>query len=210
MPEPHSHGVDGMPVYPDAVQVDAGEGAVPDATPDGPVAGVPVVRAFPFAFDTPGLADGAALYTPTAGDILFDAWVEVVEAWDGTTPTCDFGTFLDFDADGTGWLGAVWGPMDLTIPDQDDNSNGILLGQLVSGSNAITGLWKNLNAIGDTGLQVGRVALNKQRTLPSKFSAASPIKVCVNTNGNALTGTDPGATQGAAVLYLVTATPATV
>jgi hypothetical protein len=64
--------------------------------------GVPRVLAFPFAFDTPDLLTGAAVYTPTIGAVLLDAWVEIDIAWDGTTPLCDVGT-LDVDS-GVGWF----------------------------------------------------------------------------------------------------------
>lgn len=55
----------------------------------------PVVTAhkLPFAFDTPGLLDGAPLYTPTPGEILYDGWIEQVTSWDGTSPNADLGMF---------------------------------------------------------------------------------------------------------------------
>lgn len=65
----------------------------PYSAPGGAGAGTPVVRKFPFAFDTPDLLTGAPLYTPTIGDILLDGWVEIGTAWNGTTPKGDFGEF---------------------------------------------------------------------------------------------------------------------
>lgn len=54
------------------------------------------VRVIAKAFDhtTAGLATGAALYTPTIGDQLIQAWVEFDTAFDGTTPKADFGAFI--------------------------------------------------------------------------------------------------------------------
>jgi hypothetical protein len=37
------------------------------------------------------------VYTPTIGDVLFDAWIEVRTPWDGTTPLCDYGVFTSGD-----------------------------------------------------------------------------------------------------------------
>lgn len=53
---------------------------------------------------------------------------------------------------------------------------------------------------------IANAVSNSERLLPGKFTAADAIKVVVSQNGSS-TGADPGATQGAAVLYLVTATP---
>jgi hypothetical protein len=49
--------------------------------------------------------------------------------------------------------------------------------------------------------------LHGSHNVPAKFTAADPIKVCVSQDGTN-TGADPASTQGAGVLYLVTATPA--
>jgi len=174
------------------------------ATPSGGsvAAGTPIVRAFPFTFDTPDLVTGHEVYTPTVGDLIFNAWVEIAEAWDGTTPTLDFGTFLD---SGTGWLGTFFGAVDATIPDADAS---MVVGQSASGANAVTDLWANFEGTGDAALSAGRLALRKARNLPGKFTTADPIKVCVSTDGTPA-GSEPGATQGSAVLYVVTVTPAT-
>jgi hypothetical protein len=73
-------------------------------------AGATVVRAFPFAFDAAGLATGLALYTPTAGDKLLDAWLEIDTVWNGTTPLADVGVL----SGGTGWL--KYQLLDMTTP----------------------------------------------------------------------------------------------
>src|ERR1700747_2143590 len=70
----------------------------PPRTPDGESlwsTGVPVVRKFPFSYNTPGLLTGATVYTPTIGDLLVGAWFEINTPWDGTTPLGEVGQFID-------------------------------------------------------------------------------------------------------------------
>lgn len=73
----------------------------PATSPGGSVPGVSIVRRFPFAFDTASLTTGAPLYTPTVNDILIDGWVEIVTAWDGTTPQGDVFSGTHVAAQGT-------------------------------------------------------------------------------------------------------------
>lgn len=150
----------------------------------GSTPGAAIVRKFPFAFNTPGLAAGATLYTPTAGDILLNGWIEVDTAWNGTTPKADIGTFV-----GTvfGWL-TFNSTVDMTKADSERRGTGVLVGSDFS----------NASIVAATG--------GNERDAPSKLLGTEPIKVVVSTTG-ASNGADPGATQGAAVLYLVTATP---
>lgn len=149
---------------------------------------------------------GAALYTPTIGDILLDGWIEVDTVWDGTTPLCDFGVM--FDTDGDGWWAAVWGvplPLKLGHPDDDTGAGGLLppLSAIVA-ANFVTE--HTQIQVSGTNL-VGPISPSAApRAVPIKFSAATPIKVCVSQDGTN-TGADPGATQGAAILYLSTVTP---
>lgn len=161
--------------------------------------GIAIVRAFPFAFNTAGILTGAALYVPTIGDILFRAWVEIATAWDGTTPKCDVGTFTS----GTtrGWFNGIFGngAIDLTLEDNTTTS--------VADYGLVTANGANDSAVTD--LELSSDSANIAGPLPriiSKFGAVAPVKVCVSTTG-ATNGSDPGASQGAAVLYLVTATP---
>lgn len=157
--------------------------------------GVAIVRKFPFTFATAGLLTGATVYTPTIGDILLNAWLEVDTAWDGTTPFGDFGGFqANF-----GWLGNEKGPKDMTIADTHEQWGD----ELLTEDNGAG------NAPGDM-LMGWLDSLTSQawfRGVPAKFRTATPVKVCVSQNGQS-TGADPGAMQGAAILYLVTATPA--
>lgn len=147
-------------------------------------AGVPIVHALPFAFNTLHLSDGtgAALYTPTVGDLLLDAWVNISTNWDGTTPNGDVGDPLNNSAGLFTLTGAV---LDMTASDQ----------QPVFGSG------HNLSASQRTAI------INTTRLVPAKFVNADPVCVWVTQDGTS-GGADPASTQGAATLYLVTATPA--
>lgn len=158
-------------------------------------AGQPIVRAFPFTFDTPDILTGAEVgWTPVTGDWLMDAWVEVITAWDGTTPVVDFGMFLDGDVAGV--FGYESGPVDLTVADRSDAyfmPSGL---STSGGGTPAYGLFQSMLA-----------ATSMERSVPAKFVAAAPIKIVVSQNGHA-DGADPASTQGSAVLYLVTVTPA--
>lgn len=143
--------------------------------------GVPIVRKFPFAFNTPGILTGATIYTPTIGDVVIDAWFSIVLNWDGTNPYGDFGSFL---GGGIGIFGADNAPINMT---QADDSTGYGTGWLPS---------HHINSLPGAGSQGS----------PGTITTIDPIKVCVSQNGQP-GGADPGSTQGTAVLYLVTATP---
>lgn len=56
------------------------------------VSALPVLVTFPFAYNTASIATGAAVYTPTVGDRLVGAWIEVTTAWDQTL-RADIGGF---------------------------------------------------------------------------------------------------------------------
>lgn len=163
--------------------------------------GSPIVRAFPFSFDTASILTGHTVYVPTIGDLLLDAWIEVDTAWDGTTPSGDFGTF----ATPYGFLGNANGPKDMTVADEadawDNPGPGLLVegGAATGGSGSMRDAW--ISTFGDS-------TQNIHRGLPAKFTAADPIKVVVSQDGTNV-GDDPASTQGAAILYLVTCTPAT-
>jgi hypothetical protein len=147
-----------------------------------------MVRKFPFTFDTPNLLTGAVLYTPTPGDILLNGWIEVNTAWDGTTPTADFG-YAD-GASAYGWLGDLaFGFCDMT--QTEVTRHGLVTGQYPRPS----GLDAHQNGV-------------HARFVPGRLTG-DPISVWVSQDGeNGFgPGVDPASTQGAAVLYLVTATP---
>ena len=168
----------------------------------GTSAGTSIVRAFPFAFNSPGILTGHTVYTPTVGDILLDAWIEIDTAWNGTTPKGDFG---DFPAVKYGWFSGFsydGNPIDMTKVDTL-NSDSTILAQ---NTNAGDGIPVTLSAMNVT--YAASVTTVGTRLVPGKFTTADPIKVCVSQDGTN-TGANPGSTQGAAVLYLVTATPKT-
>ncbi len=179
-------------------------GQVPTAT--GPAAatwqipsgggGSPIVRKFPFAFDSPGILTGFPVYTPSVGDILLDAWIAVLTPWNGTTPEGDFGPFV---TDNEGWQsfnGA--GAINMTLDWSEAN-----FGQGLSAPRAPGQpyLYLATNFVHPAG------TLNNVTMLPAIFSRTNPIKVVVSQDGTN-TGADPGSTQGEAILYLITATPA--
>ena len=182
-------------------------------------AGAPTVRKFPFAHNTPGILTGAALYTPTVNDVLLDAWIEIDTAWDGTTPQGDYGTFSPGPAGLiNAALNSITSAMDMTEADAPSSGGSAsLLGgsgltdlaQLATIFNlGISGYLQATGAVAPfpVGYATSRSAGLGGRLVPVKFTTTDPIKVCVSQDGTT-TGADPGSTQGAAILYLVTATP---
>jgi hypothetical protein len=160
--------------------------------PGAPAPGSAIIRKFDFAHDTAGLLTGAAVYTPSIGDILLDAWIEIETAFNGTSPLCDVGPFSG--GHHQGWFHDFGhGPVDLSHADVLSSNDELLTG--AAGLSPLS--LANVNANPGTAL----------RSVPAKITAAAPIKVCVSQNGFN-NGADPASTVGAAVLYLVTCTPA--
>jgi hypothetical protein len=174
----------------------------------GTPAGTAVVRKFPFAYNTPGILTGAALYTPTIGDILLDAWVEIDTAWNGTTPFGDVGDFHN----GTGLFVSMGfnHPVPMNLADSGIGGGPYLIG----GSANDLALWDAIAQIAEypvpapvpSSVSIASGQGNANRYVPGKFTTADPVKFCVSQDGSD-TGANPGSTQGAAILYLVTATP---
>lgn len=145
------------------------------------------IIAVPFAFDSPGLLIGEfEAYTPAVGEILEDAWIEVDEAWNGTTPRADIGTFKN------GQTSGFWKAGDGAIPLV--NPDVLLLGGSVLG---------NLNDLFTYNRSLaGSNAYTEFRAgAPGKFTTTDPLCICVSQDGT-LTGGDPVSTQGSAILYL--------
>jgi len=155
-------------------------------TPGGSGLPAPVVRKFPFAFNTPNLLTGVEIYTPTVGDILLDAWLQIDTSWDGTSPMFDFGSFVGGNP---GFYGGGNVPMNVGSGQDSDPGTGFKIGHA-----------NNDLLIQDV------PGLANQRIVPGIFTTADPLKVVVSQNGTP-TGDDPGGTQGAAILYIVTVTP---
>lgn len=197
----------GLPVTVNLTEGTVDYSAPAPSTASAP-AGSPVVRAFPFAFDTPGLVTGHTVYTPTVGDLLLDAWIVVETAWDGTTPKADFGTFVD-DTSGLLAVNGI-GPTDMTLAMYEDNTGIANIGNTAQLSSSTQSLTETdmLEVSGSSLVVIGNPFSSQNSAPVSKFTAANPVKVCVSTTG-AVDGSSPGASAGAATLYLVTATPAT-
>lgn len=156
--------------------------------------GAPVVRAFPFAFDSPGIltAGGCPLYVPDPGDLLLDAWIEIETVWDGTTPLGDIGLFGASKA-------GLWATTDATLtltttPNMDDAESATATG--LSSPNG--SLLFRLGAFTSSTVPGG--------LLPAKFVTVDAICVCVSQTG-VPGGANPVSSQGKAILYLVTCTP---
>lgn len=175
----------------DVVVVDAQGNLTTAPGSGGSIAGGPVVRAFPFAFDTPGLANGVSLYVPTVGDVLVDGWFQIDTAWNGTTPNGDFGSFV-----GTtfGYIGNAFDVVNFSVADHATLGAGLqTAGHTSNAPLSLLGAAAGANLLG-------------LRIAPAVFTATHPIKVVVSQDGQ-IGSAAPGSTQGAAILYLVTAAP---
>lgn len=180
--------------------------------------GVPIVRKFPFAYNTPGLLTGATIFVPTIGDIWMDGWIEVDTIWDGTTPTGDVGQFIGTDAGFylDTWYGTGPSPgVDMTYATSGLPSGSATLTLATYGAVAETVYATQVPAIPSvpaaaqsltaTVAAIGN-PISLSSFIPAKFTTADPVKVCVSQNGKT-SGADPGSTQGAGFLYVVTVTP---
>lgn len=189
----------------------------------GSPAGTNVTHAAPFDHSSANLATGHTLvfndgYTVAIGDILIDAWVEIVTGWNGTTPTGDFGRFLNF-GDG-GYLNASTSlqAVDMTLADNSllTSFEGLLVApsnaslfSTVSDLNAIEALLSAFGASSPYHLETtpGATLGRGNRYAPGKFSTADPMKFVVSQDGFR-DGSVAGSTVGSAIFYMTTCTPA--
>ena len=152
----------------------------------GASAGVPIVRAFPFAYNDVGLDTGLALYTPTVGDVLLDAWIEIDTGFNGITPLGDFGTFVG--GGGEGLLANLFlGAADMTQTDYD-----------LSAAN--DGLLFGVQFPNPTSLSAGSATVAGSRTTSAwrwqmKFTQTNPIYIVVSVDGTV--GTTPSSFDSA-------------
>lgn len=167
-----------------------GGGGVAEVAVGGSVPGALIVRAFPFAFDTPDLVTGAAIYTPTVNDILYDVWIECATAWD---QFAESDIYFDLSKPGI-WLDD--GHLDMT--DNPDSSS--FFGNILCGTDI--GL---LSALPYTA--TGLLGSSVKRFFPAKFINTNPVNLVISSDGTP-SGDDPGATVGNGTVYLVTSTPA--
>lgn len=142
---------------------------------------------FPFAYNTAGLeTNGITLLTIPANTIIYDAWIEIQEAWDGTTPSGDVGYFPNAHQ---GFFNGAGTIVDMTAAWDEDYSG--------AGNLEPTAVASVLPAAAGNAALPGRV--------PQRVIAPLPFGVIVNTLGYR-TGMATGASKGQATLYVVTAT----
>jgi hypothetical protein len=212
-----------------ATVTDAGGGKAEVAVTGGGGGGNIAVHKAPFDYTIGAAGENAPFtdgYTPAAGHILLDFWVEIVTQWDGTTPQCDFG-FPDPDNGiPTGWLFQLINQnspdlLSLHVP-ADEPFQGGTLGDLLIGASYLgpgsllahdimisDNLGDGLFSIAGANLNMETAALTARygnRWLPAKFSTNDPIQLWVSEDAT-VTGASPGSTQGQAILYVMTAAP---
>jgi len=134
---------------------------------------------FPFAYDTPGLNSGVTAYTPAVGEILYNAWIEIVTAFNGTTPKADIAQTANATNNGVFWNASGSVVLSLTPV-------ATLLPKVFSG--AISTL---LSGSGTSG------------GAPAYFTTAAPLKVWASQDGK-LNGLAVGGSAGSAKLHLQT------
>jgi hypothetical protein len=145
-----------------------------------------------FTFATPGLTTGVALVTLPVGAVIYDVGVEVVTAFDGTTPKADVGTFSSthglFDE-----LAAA-AVIDLSSADAAVTSNTGL-------SSATTASWLS-TAIGSAGAAGGAAYLPALLYV----TAVSTLSLVVSQDGSQ-GGTAIGGAAGVGNVFVLCATP---
>jgi hypothetical protein len=196
--------------------------AFPGPSGGGSTPGAAIIKAFSFAHDTPGLSDGSGhdFYTPAAGDVILDVFVHIVTAWDGTTPLGDLAdsTYRRLDTEGAyaaiSGVGSGSGGLDMT--EESSAGNLAVLGRsnqlsdlrtlqaAAEGTQSSFGLYVVTG--GTVDWEAGNPPANGFAAVPT-VASGNPLVVWVTQDGE-IGGDDPGSTQGAATIYLVTATPA--
>lgn len=172
------------------------------------------VRSVALNFDTPDLADGITAYTPAVGDLLLDAWVAVLETFDGTAALTDLSQFTSDEAP-VGLFGETVGnPLDLqAVPESVSPGGGpagggppgnaqyplslasiILAAQAASPSSV-----SNFQATFGNALIYGRSS-------PRRFESTDPLLWVVSQEGTK-GGTPIDAMVGAAIGYVVVCSP---
>lgn len=150
------------------------------------------LRAFPFAYNTAGLAAGVTIYTPAVGDVIYDIGIAVTTAFNGTTPLLDVGTFNGGNVglfgelaagavDGTKVYSAVTDNAGLTTP------NSAMWLQAAVGSHGAAGTAAYVST-------------------PIIVTTANPLLLVLSQNGQK-GGTAPGGSAGAGTVYVFTGQP---
>ena len=148
------------------------------------------VRQFAFTYQTTGLGTGYTLWTPAAGDVIYDIGIVITTAFNGTTPKLDVGSFSRH----TGLFKQLAGnPVDGTklYAAVTDNS-------AVKSSNS--GLWLS-TAIISVGT-AGTAAIHDPQLLIASASAIQLVATQDGTNN----GTAINSTAGAGSVFVVYST----
>jgi hypothetical protein len=150
---------------------------------------------------TPGLASGVVAYQPNPGEILRDAWLEVVTAWNASPACADVGTFVG-SPKGLYGLAAGGAPVDVTAPDvlAGGSAGDVLVGGTES----------------DLAVRCAIAAASPAAALrmaPARFTGPAPLLAVVSKDGTNGGGETPAAatagsapTIPAAIAARVTAT----
>lgn len=158
---------------------------------------------FAFAYNTAGILAGLTVYTPTAGDWLLDAWIDVTVAFNGTTPFADIGNFNNGTSKGL-------------FAQYVSGASGVDLsgaGNVVTGSAHLRSISNNgsrvIPSLDSVQASAAFTSSGSQSAyFPVQFITADPLLLCVSTTGKT-GGSAIGGSAGAASLYLlVLAAPA--
>jgi hypothetical protein len=179
------------------------QGILPASMVQGNAHG-PWLYAFPFTYSDSGLNTGEIVYTPTIGNVLVDAWIEIDTPFNGTTPLADIGQFLGGNTEG--WFKQFGrGPgVDVSVADSDDSiSDTLRWGQFNGIGRGTVSRLSDAIIVGTplTGPPGGHSSIPR-RILPAPFTTTDPIQLVVSRTGMA-GGTAPGATQGSGTVYLL-------
>jgi hypothetical protein len=146
--------------------------------------GASLTYAYNFAFDTANLDTGVPVYTPTVGELLMDAWISVLTAFDGTTPKADISQFT---SSGEGLWGDIGRLPDLSVGDSLHTGGGPTQGENLS-------------------LVAAAAFTGSSSTIPAHFTTTDLLLLVVSQDGTQ-GGTAIGGTAGSAVLYFTICTP---
>jgi len=146
--------------------------------PSGGNTGSGLLKVIPFGYDTPGISTGAPLYTPTAGELLLDGWIQVLTPWNGTTPLGDMGLISSGNLGVLSLMSAALGGNTLPYQDMTTTNQNFPIGYTY-------GNFVNTLSILSSYVQTNLV--------PGIFTSSDPWCVSVNSTGSvsglpALTG----------------------
>ncbi len=172
-----------------ATVTDLGGGVAGVAISGGGSAGVVAHGPFTIAHNTAGLAAGIPTFTPAAGDLLLDAFFVIDTAFDGTTPSADFGANAS---------GGIFNNFATTVL-LDDTADAPFAGLIYTTSpkHSLRDTVIDNAAAGGTDMAYRATWL---------FETAAPLLVWASQNGTQ-GGTAINSTVGSARLYIITATP---